>query len=122
MKFICLLHETARPTAEPPAELFAAIGALGAQATADGSLVEVGALLPIQAGAVVTLAGDAITTTDGPFVETKELVGSYAVYDVPDVTTAAKLSEAFLEAHRTTWPGWEGWIEVRSFLEMPPAG
>ena len=119
MKFICLLHETTRPTAEPPAELFAAIGALGSEATADGSLGEVGALLPIQAGAVVTLASGAITTTDGPFVETKELVGSYAVYDVPDLATAVKKSEAFLETHRSTWPGWEGWIEVRTYLEMP---
>lgn len=122
MKFICLLHETTRPTAEPPAELFAAIGALGAEAAGEGSLIEVGALLPIEAGAVVTLASGAITTTDGPFVETKELVGSYAVYEVPDLATAAKKSEAFLEAHRSTWPGWEGWIEVRPYMEMPSAG
>ncbi len=122
MKFMMLVHEVTRPTAEPPADLFAAIGALGAENTANGSLVEVGGLLPIQAGAVVRLADDTITTTDGPFVETRELVGGYAVYDVPDAATAAAKAELFLDAHRKTWPGWEGWIEVRAMLDaQPPA-
>ncbi|MCL1869933.1 MAG: YciI family protein [Promicromonosporaceae bacterium] len=119
MKFICLLHETARPTAEPPVELFAAIGAVGAASTADGSLIEVGGLLPISTGAVVTLADGAVTTTDGPFVEARELVGSYAVYDVADAGAAAKKAADFLEAHRSSWPGWEGWIEVRAVMEAP---
>jgi hypothetical protein len=119
MKVMLMVHEVSRPTAEPPAELFAAIGALGAINTANGSLIEVGGLLPIEAGAVVRLAGAAITTVDGPFVETKELVGGYAVYDVPDVKVAAEKAEAFLAAHRDTWPGWEGWIEVRPLVERP---
>ena len=118
MKFMLMVHETTRPTAEPPAELFAAIGALGAENTANGSLIEVGGLLPIEAGAVVRLASDAITTTDGPFVETRELVGGFAVYDVADAAAAATKAEAFLDAHRKTWPGWEGWIEVRGLMDV----
>jgi len=118
MKFMLMVHETTRPTAEPPAELFAAIGALGAENTANGSLIEVGGLLPIEAGAVVRLASDAITTTDGPFVETRELVGGFAVYDVADAAAAATKAEAFLDAHRKTWPGWEGWIEVRGLMDI----
>ena len=121
MKYMMLVHEVTRPTDEPPAELFAAIGALGAENTANGSLIEVGGLLPIEAGAVVRLAGDTISTTDGPFVETRELVGGYAVYEVADAAVAAKKAEAFLEAHRSTWPGWEGWVEVRTIFEAPPA-
>lgn len=120
MKYMLLVHETTRPTAEPPVELFAAIGALGAENTANGSLVEVGGLMPIEAGAIVTLAGGAVTTTDGPFVEARELVGGYAVYDVPDAGVAAKKADAFLSAHRDTWPGWEGWVEVRALMEAGP--
>lgn len=119
MKFMLLVHETTRPTDQPPAELFAAIGALGAQESAAGTLIEVGGLMPIQAGAVVTLAGAAIATTDGPFVEATELVGGYSVYELPDVAEATRKAEAFLDAHRTTWPGWEGWVEVRALMEMP---
>src|SRR5262245_46192389 len=117
MKLMMLVHETTRPTEEPPAELFAAIGALGAENTANGCLIDVGGLMPIEAGAVVRLAGDAITTTtDGPFAETREMVGGYAVYELPDVAQAAEKAEAFLDAHRSTWPGWEGWVEVRVML------
>lgn len=120
MKFMCMVHETHRPTPEPPPELFAAIGGLQAENTKDGSLVEVGGLMPVQeAGAIVTLTGGSVTTTDGPFVESKELVGGYAVYDVPDAAAAAKKSEKFLEVHHDAWPGWEGWIEVRAFYEAP---
>jgi len=119
MKFMLMVHETTRPTEHPPAELFAAIGALGAAEQAAGTLVEVGGLLPIQAGSVVRLAGDTVTTTDGPFVEAKELVGGYSVYEVADVAEANEKARIFLEAHRTTWPGWEGWVEVRALMEQP---
>jgi hypothetical protein len=118
MKFMMLVHEVTRPTADAPAELFAAIGALGAENTANGSLVEIGGLLPIESGAVVRLDSGKITTTDGPFAETRELVGGYAVYDVPDVKVAAQKAEDFLEAHRSTWPGWVGWVEVRAMLDI----
>jgi hypothetical protein len=117
MKFMLLVHETTRPS-DPPAELFAAIGALGAQETAAGTLIEVGGLMPIQAGSVVTLAKGTIATTDGPFVEAKELVGGYSVYELPDVAEANKKAQAFLQAHLDTWPGWEGWVEVRPLMEM----
>jgi hypothetical protein len=121
MKYMLLVHETTRPTAEPPVELFAAIGALGAENTANGSLVEVGGLMPIEAGAVVALKGGSVTTTDGPFVESRELVGGYAVYEVADVAEAVKKAESFLDAHHRTWPGWEGWVEVRALFDGAPA-
>lgn len=119
MKFMLMVHETNRPTDQPPAELFAAIGALGAKGAAEGTLIEVGGLLPIEQGALVTLAGGAITTTDGPFVEATELVGGYSVYELPDAAAAAEKAAAFLGAHRDTWPGWEGWVEVRAVMGAP---
>ncbi len=120
MKFMTMLHETHRPSAEPPPELFAAIGALQAEAVADGTLVQAGGLMPIEhGGAIVTLAGGTTTTTDGPFVEAKELVGGYAVYDLPDVAAAVAASEKFLQAHQQAWPGWEGWSEIRALIEVP---
>jgi hypothetical protein len=44
--------------------------------------------------------------TDGPFVETKEQIGGYAVLDVPDMAAAVELVK--------TWPGLPGTkIEIR---------
>lgn len=122
MKFMTLVHETNRPTPEPPADLFAAIGGLQAQESAAGTLVEIGGLMPIKmSGAMVSIAGGSVTVTDGPFVEAKELVGGFAVYDLPDVETAIAKTEAFLKVHRDHWPGWEGWVEIRQLFEAPPA-
>lgn len=120
MKFMLLVHETSRPS-EPPMELFAAIGALGAKESEAGTLIEVGGLMPIEAGSVVTLADGAIATTDGPFVEAKELVGGYSVYELADVTEANAKARAFLQTHLDCWPGWEGWVEVRALMEQPPS-
>jgi hypothetical protein len=93
-----------------------------AQEVAAGTLVEVGGLLPIEAnGALVTLSDGAVTTTDGPFVEAKELVGGYAVYDVATVEEAVERSRAFLQLHHDTWPGWEGFVQVRAIFEAPGA-
>lgn len=117
MKFMLMVHETTRPTEQPPVELFQAIGALSAQESATGALVEVGGLLPIDHGSVVSLAGGAIATTDGPFVEARELVGGYSVYHLPDLAAANQKAEIFLAAHRDTWPGWEGWVEIRPMMD-----
>jgi hypothetical protein len=51
--------------------------------------------------------------TDGPFAESKELVGGYAVYDVPSKAEAMDWATRFAELHTEHWPGWEGTIEVR---------
>lgn len=120
MKFMTMVHETKRPTPEPPAELFAAIGGIQAKTQADGTLVEVGGLMPIDLnGAIVTLTGGSISATDGPFTEARELVGGYAVYEVEDTAAATALCEDFLRVHHENWPGWEGWIEVRAMFEAP---
>ncbi|SKB08149.1 MULTISPECIES: YciI family protein [Aeromicrobium] len=122
MKFMTMVHETHRPTDEPPIELFAAIGELQAKATAEGTFVQAGGLAPMEMqGAIVSLSGGSITTTDGPYVEVKELVGGYAVYDVPDLDTAVRKAQGFLQVHQNAWPGWEGWVEVRPIFEAPPA-
>lgn len=46
--------------------------------------------------------------TDGPFAETKEALGSYAIVEVPDETAAVALA--------ATWPG-GGIVELRPLAE-----
>jgi hypothetical protein len=118
MKFMLLVHETTRP-GEPPAGVFAAIGAIGAKESAAGTLVDVGGMLPIADGAVVTLASGTISITAGASVEAKELANGYSVYELTDLAEANEKARAFLQAHAETWPGWEGWVEVRALMEQP---
>lgn len=53
------------------------------------------------------------------FVEAKELVGGYSVYELVDLAEANQKAQAFLQTHLDTWPGWEGWVEVRQLMEQP---
>ena len=57
--------------------------------------------------------------TDGPFTETKEVVGGYAVYDLKSKEEALEWTKRFMDLHRQHWPGWEGEAEIRPMFEVP---
>jgi hypothetical protein len=96
-----------------------AIAKLGMEATKAGILVETGGLLPSSAGARVRLAEGEITVSDGPFTETKEIIGGYAIYELKSKEEAIAHTKRFMELHRIHWPGWEGEAEVRAIWTAP---
>ena len=53
---------------------------------------------------------------DGPFTETKEVVGGYAVMEFNSREAAVQSAVEFMELHKKHWPGWEGETEVRQIL------
>ncbi len=67
-------------------------------------------------GARVRLSGGRLTTIDGPFSETKDVVGGYAMYEVPSKDEAIAAARRFLELHQQHWPGWEGEVEIRQVV------
>ena len=110
MRYLTLLRGT-HSTTPPPPELMAAIMALGEEATKSGSLLENSGLAPSAAGARVSLSGGELTTTDGPFAESKEVI-SYAIYEVNAKEEAVEWASRFLKVHRDLWPGWEGDVDI----------
>ena len=50
---------------------------------------------------------------DGPFVETKELIGGYAIFELRDKEEAVAAAKEFMQLHLDHMPGWEGTCEVR---------
>jgi hypothetical protein len=118
MRFVSTLKVSQQPDTPPPAELMAAIAALGEEATRSGALVDFAGLLPV--GGRVSLAGGALTVTDGPFAESKELI-SYAVYDVRSRDEALEWATRFVRLHQEHWSGWEGEADVQQVFEAPPA-
>jgi hypothetical protein len=50
---------------------------------------------------------------DGPFAESKEIVGGYAIVDVSSDQEALDLATEFMELHRIHWPEFEGESELR---------
>ena len=63
----------------------------------------------------VRLRGGKISVVDGPFTETKEVVGGYAMLDAQSLEEAIALTERFVELHVAD--GWELDCEVRQLHE-----
>ncbi len=82
--------------------------------------VGTGGLLPTAVGARARLARGRIMVTDGPFSEAKEVIGGFAIFDVPSKEEALGWTRRFLQVHIDHWPEWEGEIEVRQLFEGPP--
>ena len=78
--------------------------------TDEGWLLDPGA--PLSGGAAVVQPD--MTVIDGPFAESKELVGGYTIVEAPDLTTACEL------AKRTIKMAGAGKIEVREIANVGP--
>lgn len=118
MKYLTFIrHSESYRQAGPPAALMEAMGKFVQKSLTDGTLVETGGLLPSKEGARVRLANGSITVTDGPFTESKEVIGGYAIINVKTRADAIRIAEEFMELHRRHWPGFEGESEVRPMYE-----
>lgn len=73
--------------------------------------------MPSSEGARVRLAKGRITVTDGPFAESKEVIGGWAIVDVDSKAEAIRIATEFMELHREHWPGFDGESEVRAMFE-----
>ena len=119
MRFMMMVKadEKAGP---PSAELGAAIGQLGQEMARAGVLLELGGLLPSAAGAKVRLSGGKVTVNDGPFTETKELVGGYAILAAKSKEEAIEYGRRFLNVHaEILGNSYEGELEIRQMAEAP---
>src|SRR5260370_30085870 len=80
MRFMMLV-KPAKHSGPPPKELMDAIAKLGEEASRAGNMVETGGLAPAAMSTRVRLTQGKITAIDGPFAETRELVGGYAIFE-----------------------------------------
>lgn len=99
--------------ADVPSGLYEAMDAFVAQGRKDGTFVDAGGLQPTSAAHRVQLRGGTITVTDGPFVESKEVIGGYAFIEAKSDAEALAIARRFMDLHRIHWPAFEGECEVR---------
>ena len=112
MRFMTLV-KSAENQGPPPPALMEAIGKLGEEAFGNGPMVQMGGLSPSAASTRVRLSNGKVVVTDGPFSEAKEVIGGFAVFELPSREAAVEAAKRFMEVHRQHWPGWEGETEVR---------
>ena len=122
MKYLTFIrHPESYRQSAPPAALMEAMGKFVQKSLQDGTLVDTGGLLPSKDGTRLRLARDKITVTDGPFTESKEVIGGYAILNVASKAEALRIATEFMELHRKYWPEFEGESEMRPMFE-PGAG
>ena len=102
----------------PPAALVEAIDRLGAEAAKKGTMVSFGGLKPTSSGARLRITNGEIVTTDGPFAESKEVIGGFAIFNVASKEEALEEARKLMELHRVHWPTWEGETEIRLMYEQ----
>ena len=101
---------------EPPTrELMEAMGKLADREIKAGRMLDNGGLMPLAMGAQVRIADGKVSVIDGPFVETKEVIGGYAIMEFRNKEEAVASAVEFMQLHKEFMPGWEGTCEVRAF-------
>jgi hypothetical protein len=112
--------EAGRP---PNPALLAAIGKLSEEMTKSGVLLQTGGLLSTSRGARVRVAGGQMSVTDGPFVETKEIIGGFAILEAASKEEAIRLGKQFMQVHvDVLGQSYEGTLEVRPMFDPASAG
>ena len=99
----------------PTEELLAAMGTYNEQLMKAGVLVDLAGLQPTSKGARVKFSNGKPTVIDGPFAETKELIGGYWIIQAKSREEAIEWAKQAPAPHGT---GQEGEIEIRQFFEL----
>lgn len=120
MRFMTLVKagknfETGAP---PDPKLMAALGKFTDGMIKTGVVLETGGLMPSSMGARIQVAGGKVTAKDGPFTETKELIGGYAILQVKSREEAVEMGKKFMQVHiDALGASYEGEMEIRRMFD-----
>ncbi|HEV2972434.1 MAG TPA: YciI family protein [Pirellulales bacterium] len=111
-----MLVKSTENSGPPPKELMDAIGKLAEEAIKAGTMLGSGGLAPTAMSTRVRLSRGQVGAIDGPFTESKEVVGGFAMFELKSKKEAIESALRFMELHKQHWPGWEGETEVRQIF------
>lgn len=103
MKFLSMIRVDENTGQAPSERLQAEMGKLIEDWIRDGKLVRTAGLRKTSEGFRVRSRHGAISITDGPFTESKEVIGGYAVIEANDREEAIELTKQFLRVHGEEW-------------------
>src|SRR5450755_3259616 len=106
MRFMFIV--TSAQSGPPAPELLQAMHKLADREIKAGRMLDSGGLMPLATGAQVRIANGQLSVTDGPFVEAKEVIGGYAIFELPGKEEAVAAAVEFMRLHKDFMPGWEG--------------
>lgn len=117
MLYVCLVHFDGKAVFDGLDEAGKArldIDLLGydEDLAASGKLVRAQALQSAESAVLVRVRDGKISTTDGPFLETKEQLGGFILIDARDLNDAIRIAAGIPLARHGT-------IEVRAIYDIP---
>ena len=114
MKYLMMIKSDERYRSQPiPQALLDAMGPFVAEGFKNGTLISTGGLKPSSEGHKIRLSGGKMRVSDGPFTESKEIIGGYAIMEFKTKEEALESAKAFMELHRVHWPEFECESEIR---------
>ena len=114
-----LMTYAADSKAPPSPEQMAAIGKFGQEMTAKGVLLMTGGLVRPTKGTRIQMATGKFTVTDGPFIETKELIDGFALIRADSMEEALGHARAFMSI---AGDGEGEVLQVFDAADMPDVG
>jgi hypothetical protein len=115
MKYLCI-YKPGKPEGTPPSqEMMSQMGKLIEDGFKSGWLLATEGCLPSALGARVRRSGEKVTVTDGPFTESKEIIGGFALIRASSKQEAIELTKRFLDV------AGDGESEIRQICEQPEA-
>ena len=104
-RYLSLIRITEQnaPTDDAGPEFEKRMGALFEEVTKAGVMLDTAGLTPTSEGTRVTWSGGKLTVTDGPFTESKEVVGGYAILQAKDKAEVLEWTKRFLQVHEDHW-------------------
>jgi len=120
MRFMMMIKATpaSEAGAPPNPAVMAGMGRLAAEMVEAGVMVAMGGLQPSAAGTRISIAGGRRSVTDGPFSETKELIGGFAILLAESKQEAIALAQRCVDVHVDAGVA-DLEIEIRP-LSVPP--
>jgi hypothetical protein len=102
----------------PDPKLMAAVNDFSAKMTKAGVLLDSGGLLPSALGARIEVEpGGELVVRDGPFAESKELIGGYAIIEAKTKAEAIEYGRKFVKLHTDVLGAdYSGRLEIRQMM------
>jgi hypothetical protein len=89
--------DPSRPAGPPSPEYIEEMNRLIEESRRSGEMIATGGLTPIQLGARVKQANGQVTFTDGPYIESTEVIGGFALLELPSKEAAIESAKNFLK-------------------------
>ena len=103
MRYLSMIRLNENTGQKPSERLMNEMGKLMDEMIRDGVLIHTAGLRPTAEGFRIRSRHGKLSTTQGPFTETKEVIGGFAILELKTLEEAIQQTERFLRIHGDEW-------------------